>query len=31
MTAIWQKSGSKWGTLSPSVFPDEAALHGLVE
>lgn len=31
MTAIWQKTGSKWGTLSPSGFPDEAALHGLVE
>ncbi len=31
MTVIWQKSGSNWGVLSPSGFPDEKALHSLVE
>src|SRR3954452_15187900 len=31
MTAIWQDDGSKWRLLSPSGFPDEAALHRLVE
>jgi hypothetical protein len=29
--AIWSKAGSKWSVLSPAGFPDEAALHGLVE
>ncbi len=31
MTAIWRNDGSGWKTLSPTGFPDEAALHGLVE
>ena len=31
MTAIWQNDGSAWRLLSPAGFPDEAALHGLVE
>ena len=31
MTAIWRKAGTAWSVLSPAGFPDEAALHGLVE
>ena len=31
MTAIWQKAGSGWHLLAPKGFPDEAALHKLVE
>lgn len=31
MTAIWQNHGTEWRLLAPSGFPDEAALHGLVE
>ncbi len=31
MTAIWRKAGTAWSILSPAGFPDEAALHGLVE
>jgi hypothetical protein len=31
MSAIWQNDGSVWRLLSPSGFPDESALHGLVE
>lgn len=31
MTAIWHRSGEHWKTLSPEGFPNEAALHGLVE
>ncbi len=31
MTAIWRNDGSRWQILSPVGFPDEAALHGLVE
>lgn len=31
MTAIWHNDGSKWKLLTPSGFPDEAALHTLVE
>lgn len=31
MTAIWHKEGNEWAILSPSGFPDEAALHSLVE
>ncbi len=31
MTAIWQKAEGGWTTLVPTGFPDEAALHGLVE
>src|SRR5215211_692488 len=31
MTAIWQNDGTAWRLLSPAGFPDEAALHGLVE
>ena len=31
MTAIWAKTTGKWSALSPAGFPDEAALHSLVE
>lgn len=31
MTAIWEKADSGWKTLVPAGFPDEKALHGLVE
>lgn len=31
MTAIWAKAGGAWSLVSPAGFPDEAALHGLVE
>ncbi len=31
MTAIWQNDGVTWKLLSASGFPDEAALHSLVE
>jgi hypothetical protein len=31
MSAIWQNDGTAWRLLSPAGFPDEAALHGLVE
>lgn len=31
MTAIWQNDGTGWRLMAPSGFPDEAALHGLVE
>lgn len=31
MTAIWQNDGATWKLLSASGFPDEAALHSLVE
>ncbi len=31
MTAIWEKTDGGWKTLAPAGFPDEAALHGLVE
>jgi hypothetical protein len=31
MTAIWHGDGAEWRLLSPSDFPDEAALHRLVE
>jgi hypothetical protein len=31
MTAIWQNDGAAWRLMSPAGFPDEAALHGLVE
>lgn len=31
MTAIWGTEGGQWRLLAPSGFPDEAALHGLVE
>ncbi|HXH21154.1 MAG TPA: hypothetical protein VNN10_03925 [Dehalococcoidia bacterium] len=31
MTAIWQNDGDGWKLLAPSGFPDEAALHTLVE
>ena len=31
MTAIWHNSGGKWSELQPVGFPDEAALHDLVE
>lgn len=30
-TALWTSEGSGWSLLSPSGFPDEATLHGLVE
>ena len=31
MTAIWRNDGTGWRILPPAGFPDEAALHGLVE
>lgn len=31
MTAIWHSDGMAWKLLAPSGFPDEAALHSLVE
>lgn len=31
MTAIWRNDGTSWQLLAPSGFPDEAALHTLVE
>jgi hypothetical protein len=31
MTPIWQNDGTAWHLLAPSGFPNEAALHGLVE
>ncbi len=31
MTAIWRHDGSGWRVLSPTGFPDEKALHDLVE
>jgi hypothetical protein len=31
MTAIWHNDGSRWSLLTPTGFPDEAALHTLVE
>jgi hypothetical protein len=31
MTAIWQHAKSGWQLLSPSGFPSEATLHGLIE
>lgn len=31
MAALWRDDGSGWNALAPAGFPDEAALHGLVE
>ncbi|HET7089040.1 MAG TPA: hypothetical protein VFL17_10345 [Anaerolineae bacterium] len=31
MTAIWRNDGTGWRPLAPTGFPDEAALHSLVE
>jgi len=31
MTAIWHNDGTGWRILNPKGFPDEAALHTLVE
>jgi hypothetical protein len=31
MTAIWRNDGTGWRLLAPTGFPDEAALHDLVE
>ncbi len=31
MTAIWHNDGASWRLLAPTGFPDEAALHSLVE
>src|SRR5690606_32437736 len=31
MTAIWRHDGSGWRLVAPVGFPDEAALHTLVE
>lgn len=31
MTAIWRNDGSNWQIMAPAGFPDEAALHTLVE
>lgn len=31
MRAIWQNDGTGWRLLAPTGFPDEAALHALVE
>lgn len=31
MTAIWRNDGANWQIMAPAGFPDEAALHTLVE
>jgi hypothetical protein len=31
MTAIWHNNGTGWALLPPVDFPDEAALHALIE
>lgn len=31
MSAIWTEGGSGWQILSPTGFPDESALHDLIE
>ncbi len=31
MAAIWHNDGSGWHSMAPSGFPDEAALHTLIE
>ncbi len=31
MTAVWHQDVSRWKLLAPAGFPDEAALHALVE
>lgn|SRR5271166_1277830 len=31
MAALWRNDGSGWHALASAGFPDEAALHGLVE
>ena len=31
VTALWHNDGSGWRALAPAGFPDEAALHALVE
>ena len=31
MTAIWRNDGTAWRVLAPTGFPEEAALHTLVE
>ena len=31
MTAIWRNDGSGWKVIATRRFPDEAALHTLVE
>src|SRR6266542_1058812 len=31
MTAIWTNQGGGWALLPPAGFPDEAALHTLIE
>ena len=31
MTALWHNDGSGWRALAPAGFPEEAALHALVE
>ena len=31
MSAIWRNNGSGWNLLAPTGFPNEAALHSLVE
>ncbi len=31
MTALWHDDGSGWRALAPAGFPEEAALHALVE
>src|SRR4051812_23611025 len=31
MTAIWRNDGSGWHAVAPVGFPNEDALHGLVE
>lgn len=31
MIALWKKDGPQWQVMSPTGFPDEATLHGLVE
>ena len=31
MAAIWKNDGTGWTLVAPKGFPDEAALHSLVE
>src|SRR5437867_3265942 len=31
MSALWNNDGNGWRLLAPAGFPDEAALHSLVE
>jgi len=31
MSSMWRKDGGVWVPLTPAGFPDEAALHSLIE